>query len=477
MTTGKRDEHSVRLSDITANHIVCMRDPYDTSYVGFDIQDTIQIHEASVSVIRGFLADRYYAEFGEYPPKRLLDGMAESVMSKCLVAPVDDLAYRVRRADDGIYYDLGLDDWGSFKLGIDGRMQYLSPSPVYFRRTSGMDKLALPENMSPACLLPLLQELAPLHNTDQELLRLGFLLSCLWPEGPYPIMNLYGPPESGKGYHSRVIRMIVDPVRAPLQGIPHQEQELLLEASRERLLVLDNVSRLPVWGSNALCRISTGTAYRRKRLYTDSAVMTLHVCNPILVNSVEQVLVAPDLVSRALFIDLPPMPDAGRIDENDMLAKVSEALPRILYALFAIVSNSLNHPPTVTIQSRLTPTFRLMTTAEKMLGLDAGTFHRAYNRNRSVGHDVVLAEYAYLSTVRDLVEDGNGRWEGLAKDLLGTLNTRVKSPLRGENWPTSAFMLTKQLRGMSNSLADVGFKVEFNVNRMRMGSGIRLSRG
>jgi hypothetical protein len=474
---GKHDEQSLLLSEIVANTVICMRDGYGTAFVGLELDDTIQIHEASVAVIRGFLAERYYMAYADYPAKRLLDGTAESIMSKCLVAPVEELGYRVRRTPDGIYYDLGRPDWGSFHLSRRGTMSYNSPSPVYFRRTSGMDALPEPAPFPLDQLLPTLQALAPLHNEDQELLRLGFLLASLWPEGPYPILNLYGPPESGKGYHSRFIRMLVDPVKAPLQGIPHHEQELLLEASRERLLVLDNVSKLPAWGSNTLCRISTGTAYRKKKLYTDVQVLTLNVCNPILVNSVDQVLTAPDLVSRSMFIDLPPMPDVGRRDENEMLLEVAKAAPGILWALFKIVCESEHRPPVVKSQSRITPTFRLMTTAERLLGLDGGTFERAYNRNRSIGHDIVLSEYAYLSALRDMVNEGEGVWVGSAKDLMGRITTKVKASLRGDNWPTSATELTKQLRGMAPSLTDIGLTVSFNSANMRLGGDIKLKRG
>jgi hypothetical protein len=61
--------------------------------------------------------------------------------------------------------------------------------------------------------------------------------------------------------------------------------------------------------------------------------------------------------------------------------------------------------------------------------------------------------------------------------MLTALNSAVKAPMRGENWPTSAHVLTRQLKSMSTSLVDVGLVVELNIRQTRLGHVIRVTKG
>jgi len=477
MSSQTSDQESILLSELANHSVMCLRDHYDTPFVGLDVDSAVQIHEASTSLIRGYLAQKFYGLYHTYPSKRLLDSMSDTIKSKCLVSEKVAVPYRLTMQDDRVYYDPGLPDWGSLEVSAHG-YRYDSPSRSYFRRTSGMGAMPLPiPDPSGRDVLAILQQVAPLGTTDQEILRLGFLLSCLWPYGPYPILNMYGPPESGKGFHCKVIRRLVDPVSAPLQGFPPHEYELLLDACHQRLLVLDNISKLPAWGSNSLCRISTGGSFRKRRMYTDSDMVVFHVSNPVLINSVEQIITSPDLVSRAMFMDLDALPDAGRRDEQGMLGAVEAEACHILDGLLRIISRALLTETHIAQQSRITPTFRLMAVAEEMLGIGRGAFSRAYYRNRSLGHDAILSEYSYVLALRDLLSANGDRWEGTSKELLTVLNLKVKTPMRGDNWPDSAHALTRQLKGMSTSLRDVGFAVEFNVRETRLGHILRLCKG
>ena len=55
-----------------------------------------------------------------------------------------------------------------------------------------------------------------------------------------------------------LLRKLIDPYKAPLRSLPRNDHELFIAANNSHLLVFDNVSNLPWWLSDALCRLATG---------------------------------------------------------------------------------------------------------------------------------------------------------------------------------------------------------------------------
>ena len=63
---------------------------------------------------------------------------------------------------------------------------------------------------------------------------------------------------SAKTTMGRMLRALVDPNKAPLRSESRDERDLVIAASNGWIIGLDNLSRIPEWLSNALCRISAG---------------------------------------------------------------------------------------------------------------------------------------------------------------------------------------------------------------------------
>ena len=448
--------------------------------------------DAIPAKIRGVLANAYIAQTGTEPSMKALNVVVETVLERCGASIPTQVPYRLCRAmverETVLCLDLGSHEWGAVIVSPSRGVQYTPLSPIPFRRPEGTKPLPIPTpDPHGRGVMDLLQEYAPLPTEEQQVLRLGFMLCCLWPVGPYPILSLTGPPESGKGYHARLIRETVDPVYAPFQGIPANERDLLLDCYQERVPVLDNISRLPGWGANALCRISTGASLKKKRMYADKARISVKVCNPLMVTSIGRVLTHADLVSRSIILELPRVPDKGRWDETDRLEEYEGVLPYVLHGLLVIIQSTLKRYPTAMEeeQSRLTPLFRLMGVAERELGWGPGTFLRAYTKNRSLGHDSILDEIPYIIAIRDIVKEAEmgakagtpaPYWEGTSGELMRMLKDRVAPSLRGDDWPTSEKDLTNQLRDIAPSLEDLGFRFTYNVRHTRLGRLHRLQR-
>jgi hypothetical protein len=64
-------------------------------------------------------------------------------------------------------------------------------------------------------------------------------------------------------------KALIDPSAAPVRALPREERELMIAANNGYLLAFDNLSGLPAWLSDALCRLASGGSFAVRQLYTD----------------------------------------------------------------------------------------------------------------------------------------------------------------------------------------------------------------
>jgi hypothetical protein len=54
---------------------------------------------------------------------------------------------------------------------------------------------------------------------------------------------------------------LVDPNAAPVRALSREQRELMIAANNGHLLAFDNLSPLPAWLSDALCRLASGGSF------------------------------------------------------------------------------------------------------------------------------------------------------------------------------------------------------------------------
>jgi hypothetical protein len=143
--------------------------------------------------------------------------------------------------------------------------QVLDESPVRFRRSRGV--LPLPV-LEPGGSV---DQLRGFLNVSDDTWRLvvARLVAALRPRGPYPVLALFAEQGSGKSTTGRLLRELVDPNAAPLRAEPHDGRDLMIAANNSWCLAYDNLSHVPPWLSDALCRLSTGGGFATRELYAD----------------------------------------------------------------------------------------------------------------------------------------------------------------------------------------------------------------
>jgi hypothetical protein len=215
---------------------------------------------------RGWLRRRYYEARGSALGASAISAELDLLEARAQFdAPERAIHVRVAEHEGRIYVDLADERWRAIEIGPQGWRVLESP-PVRFRRPAGMLPLPLPERGGS------IEDLFPLLNLSSRsdfILVVAWLLAALRSRGPYPLLAISGEQGSAKTVLSKILKALVDPNVAPVRALPREERELMIAANNGHVLAFDNLSGLPPWLSDALCRLATGGSFAVRQLYTN----------------------------------------------------------------------------------------------------------------------------------------------------------------------------------------------------------------
>ena len=249
---------------------------------------------------------------------------------------------RIAGRNGRILLDLGDADWRAAVIS-PRRWKVTDRFAVRFRRSRGSLPLPVP------VVGGLLEDLRRFVNvTDEDWpLLAGWLLVAFRPNGPYPVLCLYGEQGSARSTTERVLRMLVDPTSAPLRVEPRSPRDLIIAATNSWVVALDNLSHVPPWLSDAICRLATGGGFATRELYTDADEVLFDAQRPVILNGIVDLATCGDLLARSLLLTLPTIPEDRRQTEAEFCAAFEAARPRILGAILTAVAAGLRELPNV----------------------------------------------------------------------------------------------------------------------------------
>jgi hypothetical protein len=220
---------------------------------------------------------------------------------------------------------------------------------------------------------------------------------------------------------------------------------------------------LPAWLSDSLCRLATGGGFSTRRLYTDQDQILFNALRPTAVNGIGDVISRPDLLDRALIINLPPIPRERRKLERVLEAEVEQIKPQVLGALFCAVAAGLRNRESVVLESkpRMADFAVWGCATEEALGGKPGSFMAAYDASQDEAVETALESWPIAEVLWNFATAFKGEenaWVGTAKELLSTLNERVDDDAlkRSKDWPKQPNKLSEQLNRLAPSLNEVG---------------------
>jgi hypothetical protein len=380
---------------------------------------------------------------------------------------------RVAEHDGHIYLDLADEQWRAVEIGRDGWRVNKCP-PVRFRRPAGMLPLPVPEHGGS------IEDLWPILNLSSRndfVLVVAWLLAALRPGGPYPLLAISGEQGSAKTVLSKMLKALLDPNVAPVRALPREERELMIAANNGYLLAFDNLSNLPTWLSDALCRLASGGSFAVRQLYTDEDEVLFRASRPLLVNGIEDVISRADLADRGVFLMLAPIGEQQRRAETELWREFEVVRPRILGALLDAAVCGLQTLPNVRLTSlpRMAD-FALWAAACETALWPAGTFARAYDKNRKAAVEGIIELDPVAVCVRKLMAQ-RGSWAGTASDLLRVITDLAGDDVwkRSAGWPKNPGALAGRLRRAQTFLRVLGIEIAFTREGRAGTRTIRIS--
>lgn len=425
-------------------------------------------HEIASRGFRGWVAWRAYEETGSAPASETIEAAGRVAEALALNrGPCHPTWRRVAEQDGRIFIDLADAHWRAVEIKA-GAWQVVESAavPVKFLRSRGMEAMPEPEAGE------LIEALRGFVNVETEAdfrLLLAWLVAALRPSGPYPVLVLTGQQGASKSTLARLCRLLVDPSASPIRSIPKDERDLIVSAFNSWALVYDNLSGVPAWLSDALCRLSTGGGFATRQLHSDRDEVIFSAQRPIALNGISDLAARPDLADRALTITLPPLLDDQRRQEREFWAAFVAARPKILGALCDAVATGLKQLPDTKLNRR--PRMAdFATWAEACgpaFGWAPGEFLRDYEENRSDAM-AVAAEAAPLVPVIEVMLGRTGLkadgFSGTASDLLAKLREVCSEAEQKSRWfPGTASQVGSALRRITPLLRSRG--IEFAHHR------------
>ena len=449
--------------------------PREEFYAVIMVDEHREVLRARGRAFERWLTRKFHDQYGETIGRQAIKDAINLLEARAELDGIrEDVHVRLAEYDGVIYLDLGDSDWNVVMVTNDG-WRIVSDPPVYFHRRRGMQSLPIPEA---GRSLEDLRKLINIPDDADWVLLVAWILGSLRPRGPHPIMILQGEQGSGKSTVARMLKCLIDPGVAPIRTPPREERDLMIAGTNGWIMAFDNISKLPWWLSDALCRIATGGGFSTRELYTDQDEIIFDAQRPIILNGIEQFVNRGDLADRAITLEVPQIPEDRRRAESEIWDDFERAHAGILGALLNILSVGLKNQSKVSLQTlpRMADFAKFVIAAEPALPWRTGSFMDAYNaKRRDTEGSILDADTVGAELLRFAVDLPDGDWEGTATELLEELEGVASAKtVKSRAWPGSPSVLSNRIKRLAPLLRENSIDVV--LGEREGGSGRRLVR-
>ncbi|MGA5469211.1 ATP-binding protein [Streptomyces arboris] len=360
---------------------------------------------------------------------------------------------RVGSTPDGrIVVDLGTAD-GRAVVVSAGHWEVVDRAPVLFRRSGAMAPMPVPVRTPDG-----LDRFHAMLNMDESAFRqMAAWMAAAWlPDIPHPILTCKGEQGTGKSKTAQMVINLIDPSPAAKRSQPRDEKAWSRQAFTSWALCLDNISTIPRWLSDTLCKAVTGDGVVDRALFTDDDVVVLSYRRVLAMTTIDAGALAGDLAERVLMVELQLIDGNSRRSEEELDAAFAEARPAVLGALLDLLAGVLEVLPSVRLDSmpRMADFARVLAAIDQVTGWQTLTDYLAASSN--VASDALEGD-PFGSAVATLVEQA-GAWTGTAAQLLEQL--QPPGGVRPLDWPKDATRAGGKVKRLAPLLRSIGITVD-----------------
>jgi hypothetical protein len=461
-----------------ANQILCLAEGVELFHTSdgeaiasIEIGEHIENHRVNSKNFREWLSYQFYKRNGKSPSAQALQDAASTLGGQAKYEGIRQNVYlRITSFADKIYLDLCNETWQIIEIDKSGwRIIEAADAPVRFRRTKAM--LALPTPTKNGDI----SKLKKFLNVDERNLTLilGWLVNCFRPDYPFPLLIFSGEQGTAKSTATKALRELVDPSLTPLRPCPRDERDLIIAANNSWICAFDNLSVIPNWLSDALCRLATGAGFGTRTLYENDEETIFSAKRPIILNGIGDIANRGDLLDRSVLVKLQAIAKEARKTERSFWAEFEQEKISIFSALLDAVSFALGKIENLSFVElpRMADFAMWATAAEQGLGIGKDAFMNAYTQNREDAHSIVLEDSILAEVLQEFCGEKatDGKYEQkdiLLKNFLSQLKVAAdaggKERSKDKKFPKSPKGLRNQIERINPNLREIGIFITFH---------------
>src|SRR5215217_3025754 len=259
--------------------------------------------------------------------------------------------------------------------------------PVLFRKYPNLKPLPDPE---PGGSLDAVETFVNLKTERDRRLFKSYMATVALPHVQRPILNASGPMGSGKTTLERIVKRTYDPT-AP-ETVRFDPRDFLQKAMHAYIIMLDNQNTIPEWASDTLCRLVTGEADSKRKLYTDDEDVIIELRRAVLLNGINVPTDRGDVLDRSLVVELERIPDGDRKTEEQIWELFAREHAGLLGALLNVLSRAIVLKPSLKLsrRPRLADWGEYAASVYEVMGWGAETFLRDWDEVVRVKNQATL---------------------------------------------------------------------------------------
>jgi hypothetical protein len=361
---------------------------------------------------------------------------------------------RVAGSSNQYFLDLAIPG-DSRAICIEPGRWYIHDSPsVMFIRSEAMQPLPMPIK---GASMSTLWKIANIPE-DQQLLVQAWLVECLRPDTPFPLIELMGEQGTAKSTTHTALRRLIDPNACDLRSAPKSAEDVFVGARACLMVCYENVSHLSAQVQDALCTVATGGGYAKRKLFTDADESIINVKRPVSINGISATVTAQDLIDRTLSIEMAVVRE--RVEVTRLLQEYEANHGQLLGALLDIAAKALDLLPSMHLPAgdkpRLVEFALLGMAVAEALGRSGNTFMQQFNNSRQESIARTIDASPVAGAVLEWIErHPNGRRASamVLMDEIGKFR-----PTYCDMWPRSAKSFADSLRRAAPALRQMGIE-------------------
>jgi hypothetical protein len=401
--------------------------------------------------LRAELAREYFARARRTAPQQALADALLVIEGTAQESYEQTLNLRVARHQDALWLDLGDHSGAAVSITASG-WRVEAEAPVLFRRTALTSPLPVPVAGGE------LDELWRWLNVepDDRPLLAAWLIAALRPDTPHPVLGLFGEQGTGKTSAMKLVVSTVDATPVPARKPPRDPDSWVTAAAGSWVVGLDNLSDIPPWLSDSICRAVTGDGDVRRRLYTDSDLAVFSFRRCIIFNGIDLGGLRGDLADRLVPIQLRRIADSERLDEEQLWPAWPAAHPRILGALLDLAVAVARALPDVELATRprMADFARVVAAVDDVLGTNGYahyvTTQGAMASDSLTGDDFIAAIYRAVDET----------FVGTSAELLLHVAPAADDWRPPRGWPANARAVTTRLHRQAPVMRKAGWVID-----------------